>query len=162
MAYVQKRELSTGATAYIVKWKTPDGKHRTRGGFRTRKAANAYATRVEAGLLRGDDYDPKAGGVTFAEAAQVWLASRSNDLKETTAAGYRQALAPVADRRKAARRLSIDAVFGGYPLNAIKREQITAWVADMKAAGKKPGDHSARAQHRAPGARAGRGGQTAP
>jgi integrase len=29
-------------------------------------------------------------------------------------------------------------VFGGYPRNAIKREQITAWVADMKAAGKSP------------------------
>jgi hypothetical protein len=67
MAYVQKRELQSGATAYIVKWKTPDGKHRTRGGFRTRKAANAYATRVEAGLLRGDDYDPKAAGLPSAK-----------------------------------------------------------------------------------------------
>src|SRR4029077_6953635 len=113
MAHVQKRELSTGATAYIVKWKTPDGKHRTRGGFRTRKAANAYASEVEHALTRGNDFDPKAGGITFRAAAQAWLSSRSNDLKETTAAGYRRALAPVADRRKAAQRLSIDAMFGG-------------------------------------------------
>lgn len=31
-----------------------------------------------------------------------------------------------------------DAVFGGYPLNAIKRESISAWVQCLVAAGKKP------------------------
>ena len=35
-------------------------------------------------------------------------------------------------------RLGIDAVFGGYPLNKITREQISAWVQKMVAAGKKP------------------------
>ena len=44
---LQKRTTKGGETAYIVKWKTPDGKHRTKGGFRTRKAAQAYATKVE-------------------------------------------------------------------------------------------------------------------
>jgi Recombinase len=101
------------------------------GGERLRVGGRARPT-------RGNDFDPKAGGITFRAAAQAWLNSRSNDLKETTAAGYRRALAPVADRRKAAQRLSIDAMFGGYPLNAIKREQITAWVAEQKAAGKSP------------------------
>ena len=34
--------------------------------------------------------------------------------------------------------LGIDAVFGGYPLNKITRDQISAWVQKMVSAGKKP------------------------
>jgi integrase len=138
MAYIQKRTLTNGTPAYIVKWKTADGKHRTKGGFRTRKAAQAYATEVEHAIQRGNTFDPKAGGVTFRQVAQAWLASR-HDLKATTLAGYRKALAPAEQRRtQTAQKLSIDATFGGYPLNKITREQITAWVEAMKAAGKHP------------------------
>ena len=59
---MQKRQTKSGATIYVVKWRTPDGADRTKGGFSTRKAANAYATKVEAGKLRGVEFDPKAGG----------------------------------------------------------------------------------------------------
>ena len=127
MAYVQKRTLKGGAPAYIVKWKAADGKHKSRGGFRTRKAALAYAAEVEHSLNRGNTFDPQSGNTTFRVAAQAWLASR-HDLKPTTLAGYRKALAPAEQRRPATTRLGIDAVFGGYPLNKITREQIAAWV----------------------------------
>ncbi|GLB83501.1 site-specific integrase [Mycobacterium kiyosense] len=137
MASIQKRQTVSGATAYVVKWKTPDGKHRSRGGFRTRKAAQAYATDIEHALFRGNTFDPKAGNITFRVAAQAWLASR-HDLKATTRNSYRYMLAPVAERQGDGKTLGIDAVFGGYPLNAIKREQITDWVAKLVAAGKKP------------------------
>jgi len=53
MASIEKRTSSKGATAYIVKWRTPDGRHRTKGGFDTKRAANGYATTVEAKLLAG-------------------------------------------------------------------------------------------------------------
>ncbi|WP_280763398.1 Arm DNA-binding domain-containing protein [Prescottella agglutinans] len=29
------------------RWRTPDGKHRTKGGFKTKKAAEDYATEVK-------------------------------------------------------------------------------------------------------------------
>jgi len=118
---VQKRQTKSGATIYVVKWRTPDGADRTKGGFSTRKAANAYATKVEAGKLRGVEFDPKAGGITFREAAAAWLASR-HDLTPTTLAGCRKALAPSEQRRRNPNRLGNDAVLGSYPLNAIKRE----------------------------------------
>jgi integrase len=138
MARIQKRQTRSGTPTYVVKWRTADGHDRTKGGFRTRKAAQAYSTKVEAGKLRGVEFDPKAGGITFREAAQAWLASR-HDLKPTTLAGYRRALAPAQRLYGPSRQdLSIDATFGGYPLNAIKREQITAWVAGLTAAGKSP------------------------
>ena len=137
MARVQKRIGKDGVSRYVVKWRTADGKDRTKGGFRTRKAAYAYATKVEDGKLRGVDFDPNAGGITFREAAASWLDSR-HDLKPTTLAGHRYALAPAVNRRGDGKRLGIDSVFGSYPLNAIKREHISEWMTHLVAAGKKP------------------------
>lgn len=143
MASIQRRVRVTGATTYIVKWREPNGKHRTKGGFATRKAASVYANKVEDAHLRGVAFDPNAGKVLFRDAAQAWLASR-HDLKETTLAAYRDVLAPTPGTGATVKRhrrladLRIDAVFGDYPLNAITREYISAWVARMKNAGKKP------------------------
>ena len=73
----------------------------------------------------GITFDPNEGKVLFRDAAAAWLASRP-DLKETTRAAYRDALAPtdpsnayLAKRHKPLTDLRIDAVFGGYPINAI-------------------------------------------
>ena len=95
MARIQKRQTRSGSPTYIVKWRTPDGRDRSKGGFRTRKAALAYATTAEATRLRGATFDPQAGNTTFRVAAQAWLASR-HDLKPTTFAEHRCALAPYA------------------------------------------------------------------
>jgi integrase len=137
MASIQKRQTRSGAPAYIVKWKTPDGKHRTRGGFSTRKAAQAYATEVAHAQQRGNTFDPAAGQITFRQQAELWLQSR-HDLKPTTRSSYRYMLAPVKERQGDGKTLGIDAVFGGYPLNALKRQAITDWVAKLAAVGKKP------------------------
>jgi integrase len=139
MAHVQKRARAGGRPVYIVKWRTPDGKHRTKGGFATKKAAEAYATKQDDAKLRGAEYDPKAAGATFRQTAQDWLASR-HDLKDTTRAAYADALAPNDGSKRHERlvALRIDAVFGGYPLNAIKRADISDWVQRMVRAGKKP------------------------
>lgn len=137
MAYVQKRTIKSGSAAYIVKWKDPDGKHQTKGGFRTRKAAEDYATETAEKIRRGVYFDPRAGRMLFRNAAQLWLESR-HDLKATTKAGHEATLAPASARRGDGKTLGIDAVFGGYPLNKITREQISAWVQKMVGAGKKP------------------------
>jgi integrase len=137
MSSIQKRVRHSGTTTYVVRWYAPDGKESTKGGFRTRKAAHAYATKVDHGLLQGNDYDPSKGSIIFREAAQLWLASR-HDLKATTRAGHEAAFAPASSRRGDAKTLGIDAVFGRYPLNTIKREHISDWVQKMVAAGKKP------------------------
>ncbi|MGC5257121.1 tyrosine-type recombinase/integrase [Gordonia sp. DT218] len=138
MASVRKfTSTKDGKPIYKVKWRTPDGKHRTKGGFRTRKEADAYATTVEFNQRRGTTFDPKSGEVTFRAAAAAWLDSR-HDLKATTRRGYAYALAPAEDRQGDMGELGIDAVFGGYPLNAIKRERISEWVQALTEAGKKP------------------------
>jgi integrase len=137
MAFVQKRVRASGTTTYVVRWYAANGTERTKGGFRTRKSAAAYARKVEAEALAGNDFDPAKGAVTFRDAAQLWLASRA-DLKATTLAGHCYALARAADRVGDGATLGIDATFGGYPLNAITREYIQEWVNRLTAAGKKP------------------------
>ncbi|QYB02737.1 tyrosine-type recombinase/integrase [Rhodococcus sp. USK10] len=137
MAHVQKRTTQSGAVRYVVKWRTPDGKGRSKGGFPTKKSAEDYATTVEYNATRGTTFDPKAGGVAFRQAAGEWLASR-HDLKPRTHAEYANLLRPKTTGQLATRVLSIDATFGGYPLNAITRKQISEWVQALTAAGKKP------------------------
>ncbi|NKR27510.1 tyrosine-type recombinase/integrase [Rhodococcus hoagii] len=137
MAHVQKRTTSTGQTRYVVKWRTPDGKQRSKGGFTTKKNAEDYATEVDYNTKRGTRFDPKAGGVLFRVVAAAWLASR-HDLKPRTRGEYENLLRPKTRGPIATRGLSIDAKFGGYPLNAITREQISEWVRALTAAGKKP------------------------
>ena len=155
MANVRKMTRPDGTRFYQVRWRTPDGKHRTKGGFPTKRAAEDYVNEVNYAQRRSTTFDPKAGAVTFREAAQDWLSSR-HDLKRSTHAGYTYALAPADERRAAVnatnyttrtsehassgatRELGIDATFGGYPVNKITRQQISGWVEAMAEAGKKP------------------------
>lgn len=137
MAHVQKRITSTGQTRYVVKYRTPDGKQRSKGGFTTKKDAEAYANEVDYTQRRGSTWDHRAGAMTFGVAAGEWLASR-HDLKPRTRAEYENLLRPKTRGPIATRELSIAATFAGYPLNAITRQQISEWVQRMVAAGKKP------------------------
>lgn len=144
MASIQKRVTAKGATTYVVKWKDHRGGYKSRGGFRTKKAAEHYAaTEVEPKRRRGIAINPSAGKVLFRDAAAAWLESR-HDLKATTHAAYSDALAPTpqtgqrAKRHARLRDLRIDTVFGDCPLNAITHDDISQWVAAMTKAGKNP------------------------
>src|ERR1700757_3252938 len=98
MARIQKRVTSSGATTYVVKWRTPDGKDRSKGGFTTRKAANAYATKAESAALQGLLFAPATGKMLFRDAAAIWLESRKADTRNN-AVNHRYALAPATTRR---------------------------------------------------------------
>ncbi|CAN5609876.1 hypothetical protein BH09ACT7_BH09ACT7_23390 [soil metagenome] len=137
MASVQKRVRASGTTTYVVRWYAPDGAERTKGGFRTRKDAKAFAAKADAETLTGMDFDPGKGKMLFRDAATIWLESRKADTRNN-AENHRYALAPAATRRGDGKTLGIDAVFGGYPLNKITREYIQEWVNRLTDAGKKP------------------------
>jgi len=136
MAHTVKKPRQDGTPGYVVKWRPPDGKHHTSGRFPTRKAAEAYATTLDFRAERGVSHDPRSGDVLFCDAAQAWLDSRV-DLKATTAAGYRLALAP-RQRQTATAKLSIDATFGGWPIGRITRAQIADWIGALVNTGATP------------------------
>jgi integrase len=142
VAGIQKRVRASGTVTYVVRWQNADGSEHSKGGFRTRKAAQDWAAiEVEPKRRRGIHVDPNAGKVLFRDAAAAWLESR-HDLKATTRAAYTGALAPTSEhtvkRHKRLAKLRIDNNFGDYPINAIRRDDISDWIARMLAAGKKP------------------------
>lgn len=109
--------------------------------FRDLKAAEAFCDNLNAAK-----HQP--GGVVvprdrlFADAAEAWLASRT-DLKARTHAEYTKLLTPYTRTRKdpngnSTAHLSIIATFGGKSVAAITRQQIADWIAAMVAAGKSP------------------------
>lgn len=144
MARIQKRTRKDGSTAYVAKWRTITGQDRSKT-FANKRAAEAHLTKVNAGKLRGMEYDPASGGILFREAAQVWLAART-DLKPSTHAAHAERLAPTTDETRArharlvhnGQPLRIDPTFGDYPLNCITRDDVQAWVNRLVASGRKP------------------------
>ncbi|MBB3039600.1 tyrosine-type recombinase/integrase [Hoyosella altamirensis] len=128
MASVQKKTLKSGATRYEVRYRTPDGKCRTKGGFTTKQTAEAYATDIDYKQRRGHTWDAKAGQVVFRDAAAQWLDTR-HDLKPRTRAGYAHYLRASGP---------IDTALGGYPLAQITRQQISDFVEKLIAASKAP------------------------
>lgn len=140
--WAQERKTRKGTRIFLARWTNPDGTPDDQGGFRTRKAAEDWlATEVTPKLLRGKVFDPNAGKALFRDAAAQWLVSR-HKLKPTTLAAYAEALAATTEetaaRHKRLAHLRIDNVFGGRPVNTIRRQDVSQWVGRMIDAGKKP------------------------
>ena len=100
-----------------VRWREPGGRAgRVRQAtFPTKRAAEAFAHRVEADKTAGTYIDPQRGRIPFAAYAEIWLTSRP--LRLSTLDTYRHHL-----------RRHINPVFGPVPLDALRREQIQSWV----------------------------------
>lgn len=81
--------------------------------------AEARRTELEDSLRGGSYVDPKSSKVTFAEMGEKWLDSR-HDLRQSTWWKYRGLL----DNH-------VNVKWGGRPLNAIHREDVALWVADL-------------------------------
>ncbi|MFF0149645.1 site-specific recombinase XerD [Amycolatopsis sulphurea] len=89
--------------------------------------AEARRTDVENSLRGGSYVDPKSSKVTFSEMGEKWLESR-HDLRQSTWWKYRGLLDNHVNVR-----------WGGLPLNAIHREDVALWVADLLKAKDKGG-----------------------
>lgn len=136
MAHVQKRLRADGKPAYVVKYRTPDGSSRSKGGFPTRKSAECFATTVDFNASRGSLFDPESGSIPFRVVASEWLASR-HDLKSRTRAGYEFALAP-RRRHSTTSGWGIDETWGAYPINKMARAGISEWVRCLTRSGARP------------------------
>ena len=136
MARIQKRARSDGSRTYVVKWRTPDGRDHSRGGFSTKRGAEAFSTSVDFSAGRGQPYNPHSGAVLFRTAAREWLVAR-HDLKDSTRQGYEALLRPRTARTPTFG-LSIDAVLGSYPIDRITRPVISTWVDALVRSGARP------------------------
>lgn len=82
----------TGKPRHRARWRSPDGKARSKV-FDQKRPALAYGVKMEAAKLDGSYVDEAAGRVTFKEYAESWLASQV--CAESTRKAYRSRLRSV-------------------------------------------------------------------
>lgn len=98
----------------------PGGKQYSRT-FRTKAAAQVWAAERESEISRGIIRDPRAGEMAFGEWFEKWLGTRM--VEESTAL-----------RNDVHARLYVLPQWKGWPVQAITRHEVQAWVARLHAA----------------------------
>ena len=91
MATIEKYQISSGATRYRVRYRTPDNRQTDKRGFKTKRDAQAWAEQLEVDKRRGAYVAPAAGRVKLGDYAQQWLDSKYG-LKPSTRARYESTL----------------------------------------------------------------------
>ena len=104
---------------YRVRYRTPDGKSRSKTVTRKLDAERFLAT-VEGRKLDGTFVDPMAGRLPFAVYAAGWLDRKRATLKPTTVATWASHLAA-----------HITPAFGHLELREISRESVKAWALQL-------------------------------
>jgi integrase len=86
MATISKYQTASGETRYRVRYRTPDRGQTDKRGFRTKRAAEAWANSNEVAKARGEYVAPSLGRVTVGELGPAWLARQKGHMKPS---GYR-------------------------------------------------------------------------
>ena len=115
----------TGTGTYRVRFRTPDGKSRSKS-FKRRVDAEAFASTVETSKLQGAYVDPRLGKTRFGDWADEFHATRVNLRPSTRARDdsyFRNLILPE---------------FADMSLTRIRPIDVQRWVADLVSAGYAP------------------------
>ena len=118
MASVVDKQLSDGSKAYLVRFRTADGKQRSKQ-FKRRRDALAFANVTEVDRQHGTLVDPRLGRITVGEWWDQWWPTVTN-LRPSTKARDEQFF-----------RTHARPVFGSTPLGKLDRTALRSWVADL-------------------------------
>lgn len=72
---------------YHVLYRDVNKRQRTKGGFKTKRQAQIWATQIEARMQRGEVVDPQRGRIAFGPFAEDWLVNQ-HQLKPKTRNDY--------------------------------------------------------------------------
>ena len=108
MASVVDKQLSDGSKAYLVRFRTADGKQRSKQ-FKRRRDALAFANVTEVDRQHGTLVDPRLGRITVGEWWDQWWPTVTN-LRPSTKARDEQFF-----------RTHARPVFGSTPLGKLDR-----------------------------------------
>lgn len=120
MATISKYETSSGLTLYRVRYRMPDNRQTDKRGFRTKKAAEAFANTVEVKKLTGEFIPETAGRITVAELALDWLTRKE---QATAVSNYRMI--------ESAWRVHVKPKWGRWQVAKVTVPDIESWVAQM-------------------------------
>jgi integrase len=118
MASIRPKQLSNGERAYLVRYRAPDGRERTKQ-FRRRADAVHYMHVVEVERARGAFIDPRLGKITVDDWYRRWWPTVKS-LRPSTRV-----------RDETSYRLHIRPRFGATPLGRVERSTLREWVAGL-------------------------------
>ena len=124
MAWIVWKSLKTGATVYLVRYRTGEGKALARQ-FDGKRDADAFVHKVESEKVRGELFDQRLGKVTLEDWIARWYPTVTS--RRTTTSRYEIVL-----------RLHIVPRFGKVPLSSMHRTTIREWIAELVASDMAP------------------------
>ncbi len=120
MATVERYQTSTGATRYMVRYRTPQHTQTKKRGFTTKRAAEAFANTVEVEKLTGNYVAPSLGQVTVGELGKEWLARQAHHKASWSA------------RLESVWRVHVEPKWGRRRIADIRPTEVQKWVAELK------------------------------
>jgi integrase len=118
MASIVRKRLSNGSAAYLVRFRTADGRQRSKQ-FGRRRDAEHYARAVEIERATGSLVDPRLGQETLDDWWRRWWPTVTN-LRASSRA-----------RDETYYRNHVQPAFGTTPLSRIDRSSLREWVAEL-------------------------------
>jgi integrase len=120
VATIESYETSTGAKRYMVRYRTPQHTQTKKRGFRTKRAAEAFANAVEVEKLTGNYVAPSLGQVTIGELGKEWLARQAHHKASWSA------------RLESVWRVHVEPKWGRRRIADIRQTEVQKWVAELK------------------------------
>lgn len=119
MASIKPYKTAKGR-AWRVQYRSPDGKNRTKQGFRTKNEAQAWAEKNATTIRTGDWIDPNAGKVTVGELGARWLEMQTH-LKPSTQRTTEQTW-----------RIHVKPRWGDTPIRAVRASEVQHWLSSTE------------------------------
>lgn len=113
---------------YEVRYRDADGRQRTKGGFRRKRDAEAFAVDVESSRQQGTLIPHGRASVRFDEVAAAWLESIESRRKPKTVEGYERLL-----------HVHVLPAFGNRRVGSITYGDVDRFVRSVESLGRQPG-----------------------
>lgn len=113
---------------YEVRYRDADGRQRTKGGFRRKRDAEAFAVDVESSRQQGTLIPHGRASVRLDEVAAAWLESIESRRKPKTVEGYERLL-----------HVHVLPAFGSRRVGTITYADVDRFVRSVEALGRRPG-----------------------
>ena len=127
MASIKPYKTAKGR-AWRVQYRSPDGKNRTKQGFRTKNEAQAWADKNATTIREGEWIDPNAGRVKIKELGERWLAMQTH-LKPSTLATTKNAWEN-----------HVKPLWGERAIATIQPSEVQSWLSTMTVRGFRKGE----------------------
>lgn len=119
MASIKKYETARGH-AWRVQYRSPDGRNRTKQGFRTKSKAQAWADKNAVAVRENDWIDPNAGKTTVESLHDAWMASLAH-----CKPNYRRQLDVAWTHH-------VRPMWGSRQVASIRRSEVQEWVSTIQ------------------------------